>query len=98
MSSYLIAAPEAVGLASNDLSGIGAAVEEATAAAAPSTTRIAAAAGDEVSTAIARLFGSFADEFHTLTARAILSGRSSRTRWARPRLHTLPPTRCRKVS
>ena len=39
MSSYLIAAPEALATASADLSGIGQAIKEATSAAAPSTTR-----------------------------------------------------------
>ncbi len=52
MSSYLIAAPEALATASADLSGIGEAIREATAAAAPSTTGIAAPALDEVSAAI----------------------------------------------
>jgi hypothetical protein len=49
MSSYVIAAPEAIALASGDLTGIGEAIKEATAAAAPSTTGFVAAAGDEVS-------------------------------------------------
>jgi len=68
MSSYVIAAPEALAAASADLTGIGEAIKGAAAAAAPSTTGIVAAAGDEVSAAIASLFGSYAQEFQTLTA------------------------------
>ncbi|MCV7009866.1 PE domain-containing protein [Mycobacterium gordonae] len=69
MSSYVIAAPEALALASGDLAGIREAIEKAAAAAAPSTTGISAAAADEVSAAIATFFGSYADELQTLTAR-----------------------------
>ena len=60
MSSFLIAVPEALATASADLSGIGQAIREATAAAAPSTTGIVPAALDEVSgLAVTRLFGSY---------------------------------------
>ena len=48
MSSYLIAAPEALATASADLSGIGEAIKQATAGAAPSTTRIMPAAADRI--------------------------------------------------
>ena len=72
MSSYVIAAPEALAAASEDLTGIQEAIREATAAAAPSTTGIVAAAGDEVSAAIANIFGGYAKEFQTLTAQAAL--------------------------
>lgn len=68
MSSYVIAAPEAIALASGDLTGIGEAIKGAAAAAAPSTTGIIAAASDEVSAAIAGLFGSYAREFQALSA------------------------------
>ncbi|WP_239987980.1 PE family protein [Mycobacterium kansasii] len=67
MPSYVIAAPEAIAVASGDLTGIGEAIKGAAAAAAPSTTGIIAAAGDEVSAAIASLFGSYAQEFQQLT-------------------------------
>src|ERR1700722_1553701 len=70
MSSYLIAAPEAIALASGDLSGIAEAINEAAAEAAPPTTGIVAAASDEVSSAITKLFDSYGQEFQTLTARA----------------------------
>ncbi|MBY0388712.1 MAG: PE family protein [Mycobacterium pseudokansasii] len=72
MSSYVIAAPEAVAVASGDLTGIGEAIKGAAAAAAPLTTRIVAAAGDEVSAAIASLFGSYAQEFQMLSAQTTL--------------------------
>ncbi|SOJ56404.1 Triacylglycerol lipase [Mycobacterium simulans] len=68
MSSYVIAVPEALTAASGDLTGIGEAIKRAAAAAAPPTTGILAAAGDEVSAALASLFGSYAQEFQTLTA------------------------------
>ncbi|OSC40532.1 PE family protein [Mycobacterium decipiens] len=70
--SYVIAAPAAFVLASGDLTGIGEAVTGAAAAAAPSTTGIVAAAGDEVSAAIAGHFGSYAQEFQALSARMTL--------------------------
>ena len=49
MSSFLIAAPEAVAAASADLSGIGEALKDATAAAGSSTTQLVPAAADEIS-------------------------------------------------
>jgi len=72
MSSYVIAATEAFGVVSGDLTGIEEAIKGAAAAAAPSTTGIVAAAEDEVSAAIARFFGSYAEDFHALTAQATL--------------------------
>jgi YVTN family beta-propeller protein len=70
LSSYLIAAPEAVATASADLSGIGEAINEATAAAVPSTIGIVPPAADEVSAAITRLFGTYSQGFHALSARS----------------------------
>jgi hypothetical protein len=68
--SFVIAAPELVEATAHDLAGIGSTLGEATAAAATPTTSIAAAGTDEVSTAIAALFGSHGQEFQALTARA----------------------------
>ncbi|OBJ57033.1 PE family protein [Mycobacterium sp. 1423905.2] len=68
MSSYLIAAPNALTMASGDLTAIREAITDAAAAAVHPTTGIVAAAADEVSTAIAKLFGGYAEEFQTLTA------------------------------
>ena len=70
MSSYVVAAPEVLAAASADLSGIGQAIKEANAAAAPSTTGIAPPALDEVSAAISKLFGSYGQEFQALTSQA----------------------------
>lgn len=71
MSSYVIAAPVAVVDASEHLTGIADAIKAAAAGAAPSTTGVVAAAGDEVSAAVANVFGSCATEFQTLTARTL---------------------------
>ena len=68
--SFVIAAPEMVSAAAEDLAGIRAALGEATAAAAAPTTGVAAAAGDEVSTAISALFGTYGREFQAFSAQA----------------------------
>ncbi|WP_224770197.1 PE family protein [Mycobacterium simulans] len=71
MSSYVIAAPAALAAASTDIAGISEAIRAANAAAAPWTTGIAAAAGDEVSEAIATLFGTFGREYQALSAETV---------------------------
>ena len=68
MSTFLIAAPEALAAASADLSGIGEAIRKATASAAPSTMGIVAAAADEVSAAIASVFGAHGSAYQALGA------------------------------
>lgn len=68
MSSFLIAAPEALASASSDLSGVGESVRAASASALSSTTSLVPAAADEVSGAIARLFGGFGAEYQELQA------------------------------
>ena len=70
--SFVIALPDVLVTAASDLSGIGSAIRSARAAAAGSTTQVAAAAGDEVSAAIARLFGTYGQEFQTLSAQSAL--------------------------
>ncbi len=72
MPSYVIAATEAFGVVSGDLTGVEEAIKGATAAATPSTTGIVAAAEDEVSAAIASFFGRYGADFHALTAQATL--------------------------
>nr|WP_240355545.1 PE family protein [Mycobacterium bourgelatii] len=84
MSSYVIALPQVLAAAAEDLTGIGSAVTAANATAANSTTSLAVAAGDEVSAAISALFGSYALEyqavsgqvaqFHEQFVRAVASG------------------------
>src|SRR5262249_61313822 len=68
MSSFLNVGPELLANASADLSGIGEAVREATAAALPGTTGIAPPALDEISAAVTRLFGNYGEEFQALSA------------------------------
>jgi len=70
MSSFIFATPEALAQAAGELSGIAETLHGATAAATPSATGVVAAAGDEVSTAIARVFGGYANDFLGLTAQA----------------------------
>jgi hypothetical protein len=72
VSSYVIAAPEALAAASTDLSGIGSAIRAANATAAASTTEVLTAGQDEVSAAIARLFGAYAHDYQALSARVAL--------------------------
>ena len=70
MSSYVLATSGALATASADLAGIGRTIGAAYGAAAPSTMSVAAAAQDEVSAAIARLFATYAQEQQTLSAQA----------------------------
>ncbi|WP_156764908.1 PE family protein, partial [Mycobacterium sp. 1081908.1] len=57
--SYVIATPDLVQSAAQDLAGIRSSLAEAAASAAGPTTGIATAAQDEVSVAIASMFGNF---------------------------------------
>lgn len=70
MSTFVIASPDALASASQDLNGIESAIRAAQAAAAPPTTSVVAAAEDEVSAAIASLFSSHAQQYQILSARA----------------------------
>ncbi len=68
--SYLLAAPDVLGSAASDLTGIGAALSQAHAAASTPTMSVLAAAQDEVSAAIASLFSSHGKAFQALSAHA----------------------------
>ncbi|OBI78626.1 PE family protein [Mycobacterium asiaticum] len=68
--SFVRTAPELVSGAAGNLSGIGSTLTQATAAAAGPTTAVATAAADEVSAAIAKLFGAFGQEFQQVSAQA----------------------------
>lgn len=68
--SFLTVLPDMVATSAENLVDVCSTLGVANAAAAVSTTGIAAAASDEVSTAIATLFGSYAQEYQTLSARA----------------------------
>ncbi|MCV7445478.1 PE-PPE domain-containing protein [Mycobacterium paraense] len=66
----LVAQPEIFATAAQDASTIGSAINEARAAAAGSTTNLAAAAQDEVSAITAQFFGSFGQEYQALLQQA----------------------------
>lgn len=68
--SLLIAAPEIVDAASSDLANLGSTIKSAVATAAGPTTAVLAPAGDEVSAAIANLFGGHGQWYQALSARA----------------------------
>lgn len=68
--SYVIAAPEQVQAAAQDLAGIRTSLAEAAATIAGPTTGIVPAAADEVSATIAAMFGNFGQEFQLLSAQA----------------------------
>ncbi|MBI2697715.1 cellulose binding domain-containing protein [Mycobacterium gordonae] len=68
--SYVITAPEALAAAVTDIAGIGSSINAANAAAAAPTIEILAAGADEISTAVASLFGTHAADYQVLSARA----------------------------
>jgi len=68
--SFVIATPDILATAAADLANLGSAVNQANATAAARTTSIVAAAEDEVSTAIATLFGAYGEEYRALNAQA----------------------------
>ena len=68
--SFLITTPETLNAAAADLNGLGSMIDEAHAAAAAPTTGLLPAAADEISTAIAKLFGAHAQQFHAASAQA----------------------------
>ncbi|WP_373200159.1 PE domain-containing protein [Mycobacterium marinum] len=68
--SYLIAAPDLLMTAAADAEGIASSIMAANLAAFAPTSTLMAAAGDEVSTAIASLFAGHAQEYQLLSARA----------------------------
>ena len=68
--SFVVTAPEVLGLVAADVAGIGSSVSAANAAAAAPTTAVLAAADDEVSAAITAVFSSHARQFQALSAQA----------------------------
>jgi hypothetical protein len=68
--SFVIAAPEMVTDAAKNLASLGSTISAANSAAAVSTTGVAAAAGDEVSAAIATLFSQHASAYQAMSAQA----------------------------
>ncbi|KZS77780.1 PE-PGRS family protein [Mycobacterium kansasii] len=67
--SYVVAVPQLLSSAASELATMGAALNSATTAAALPTTAITAAAADEVSAAVASLFGAYARDYQALSAR-----------------------------
>jgi hypothetical protein len=68
--SFVSTTPDIVASAAGNLAGIGSGLSAANASAATSTTAIAAAAEDEVSTALAGLFGTVGQQFQAASAQA----------------------------
>lgn len=68
--SFVIVARDALAAAAADLAQIGSAVNAGNLAAANPTTAVAAAAADEVSAALAALFGAHAREYQAAAAQA----------------------------
>jgi PE family len=68
--SFVLTEPELMQGAVQDLAGIRSSLAEVATTVSGPTTGIAAAAQDEVSTAIASLFGGFGQQFHVLNAQA----------------------------
>src|SRR4051812_1054270 len=68
--SFLIATPDALLAAASELTGVGSLVEVANAAGAVPTTGLLAAAGDEISAAIAAMFDSHVVEYQAVSAQA----------------------------
>ncbi|WP_186241783.1 PE family protein, partial [Mycobacterium simulans] len=68
--SYVLADLDVLAVAAGDVAGIGSSVSAANAAAAAATTGLLAAAGDEVSAAIARLFSSHGEQYQALSVQA----------------------------
>jgi PE family/Histidine phosphatase superfamily (branch 1) len=68
--SFVLVAPDVLEAAAADLAQIGSAVRAGHLAAAVPTTEVAAAGADEVSAAIAALFGAHAQEYQAAAARA----------------------------
>jgi PE family/Histidine phosphatase superfamily (branch 1) len=68
--SFVLVAPDVLETAATDAAQIGSAVKAGHLAAAISTTELAAAGADEVSAAIAELFGAHAQAYHAAAAQA----------------------------
>ena len=68
--SYLISVPQTLASAATDVESIGSAIGTAGSNAAAPTTGVLAAAQDEVSGAIANLFGAYGREYQALLGQA----------------------------
>ncbi len=68
--SHLVAAPEAMSAVATDIDGIGSALDAAHRSVAGPTSGLATAAGDEVSTAVAKLFAEFGQAYQAAVPQA----------------------------
>jgi len=68
--SYVLTTPEMLAAAATDVGNIGSAIGTASSSAAGPTTGLVPAAEDEVSAAIAKLFGSYGQEYQALVSKA----------------------------
>ncbi|HZC52556.1 MAG TPA: PE-PPE domain-containing protein, partial [Mycobacterium sp.] len=68
--SYVVTTPEMLAAAASDVGNIGSAISTASSNAAGPTTGLIPAAEDEVSTAIAKLFGAYGQEYQALVSQA----------------------------
>src|SRR5690242_18735564 len=68
--SYVITTPDLLAVVASDVAGIGSSLRAAHGAAAAPTTALVAAAGDEVSAAIASLFSQHGQQYQALSAQA----------------------------
>jgi hypothetical protein len=68
--SFVVAAPEFVQAAASDLANLGSTISEANSAALAPTAGVLAAGTDEVSEAVAALFGAHAQAYQALSAQA----------------------------
>lgn len=66
--SYLVVSPQLVASAATDFIGISSALSSANASAAAATTQVLAAAGDEVSAAVAAAFEAYGQQYQVLSA------------------------------
>lgn len=94
MSLFVV--PDLLAAAAGDLAVIEQALSAGNAAAAVPTARVTAAAADEVSEAIAALFGAYAQQYQVISAQAMTFHHRLVLSWARAReaSHSLKrPTR-----
>ena len=68
MSSFVFAVPAELAAASTNLAGLGSSIRAANAGAAGATTQLMVAAEDEISSAIATLFGGHGQEYQLLSS------------------------------
>ncbi|MHA7649936.1 PE family protein [Mycobacterium sp. ML4] len=68
--SFLFTQPEFLRSAATDLAGVGSTINAATSAAAGPTTEVLAAGADEVSMAMATIFGAHAQSYQVLSTQA----------------------------